>query len=110
MTIEVYSKPGCGKCEAAKKKLGIMGLDYTEHNLEYHTTWHDGWRHDGSADVMTAHTILDTMPLFRVNGEFHDYPNAMRRIKAESEARIAGANILHLPQQSLEPVLAGANA
>ena len=109
MTIEVYSKPGCGKCEAAKKKLGIMGLEYTEHNLEYHVTWHDGWRHDGSADVMTAHNLLDTMPLFRVNGVFHDYPNAMRCIKAEAESLAAATNIIHLTQP-LEPVLAEANA
>lgn len=82
MTIDVYSKPGCGKCEAAKSKLKIMGLPYNEHDLEYHVSLHDGWRQDGSADVMTAHTMLDTLPIFRLNGEFHDYPGAMRILKS----------------------------
>lgn len=84
MTIEVFSKPGCGKCEAAKSKLKIMGLEYVEHDLAYHVSLHDGWRHDGSTDIMTAHTMLDTLPMFRVNGEFHDYPTAMRVIKSRT--------------------------
>lgn len=84
MTIDVYSKPGCGKCEAAKSKLERMGLPYNEHDLSYHVSLHDGWRHDGSTDVMTAHTMLDTLPIFRLNGEFHDYPNAMKILKSNT--------------------------
>lgn len=99
MTIDVYSKPGCGKCEAAKKKLKIMGLDYQEHSLEYHVSLHDGWRHDGSADVLAAHHMMDTLPLFRVNGQFHDYPTAMRVIKSNSDIILA---------QTLSPVMANA--
>lgn len=81
MTIQVYSKHGCGKCDAAKSKLRMMGLPFTEHDLEYHTSLHDGWRNDGSIDVMAAHTMMDTLPIFRVDGEFHDYPSAMRVLK-----------------------------
>jgi hypothetical protein len=81
MTINVYSKPGCGKCAAAKSKLEMMGLEYTERNLEYYVSLHDGWRQDGSADVMAAHTLMDTLPIFQLNGEFHDYPSAMRKLK-----------------------------
>lgn len=85
MTIHVYSKPGCGKCEAAKSKLKMMGLEYSEHDLEYHISYHDGWRHDGSADIMAAHTMMGgTLPLFRLNDEFHDYPSAMKQIKART--------------------------
>ncbi len=84
MTIKVFSKPGCGKCESAKKKLDLMGLVFTEHNLEYHVSLHDGWRDDGSADVMAAHTIMETLPLFQVNGEFHDYPSAMKKLKSQT--------------------------
>lgn len=81
MTIDVFSKPGCGKCDAAKNKLKMMGLDFNEHNLEYYVNLHEGWRHDGSADVMAAHTMLDTLPIFRLDDEFHDYPTAMRKLK-----------------------------
>ncbi len=99
MTIDVYSKPGCGKCEAAKKKLKILGLNYNEHNLEYHVSLHEGWRQDGSTDVMAAHNIMDTLPLFRVNGQFHDYPTAMRVIKSNTEI---------IPVQTLVPAMANA--
>lgn len=81
MTIDVFSKPGCGKCTAAKNKLKMMGLEFNEHNLEHYVQHHDGWRADGSADVMAAHTMLDTLPLFRLGDEFHDYPSAMRKLK-----------------------------
>lgn len=97
MTIHVYSKPGCGKCEAAKSKLKIMGLDYVEHDLEYHVSLHDGWRQDGSTEVMVAHTMLDTLPLFKVNGDFHDYPSAMRVIKNSADAVKAAV----IPTQTL---------
>ncbi len=91
MTIHVYSKPGCGKCESAKKKLKMMGLNYTEHNLEYYVSLHDGWREDGSAEVMAAHTMLDSMPIFRLNDEFHDYPTAMRKLKDSTQRIASGA-------------------
>lgn len=81
MVIQVFSKPGCGKCEAAKDKLKRMGLEYAEHNLGYHIEHHDGWREDGSVEAMAAHTLLDTLPIFKVENDFHDYPSAMRELK-----------------------------
>lgn len=81
MTIQVYSKPGCGKCEAAKDKLRRMGFEYNEHNLSYHIQHHEEWREDGSVEVMAAHTLLDTLPIFKVDNEFYDYPGAMRELK-----------------------------
>ncbi len=81
MTIHIFSKDGCGKCEAAKDKLKKMGFDYKEHNLEYHVEHHEGWRDDGSVDVMAAHSLMDTLPLFQVNDDFLDYPSAMRKLK-----------------------------
>jgi len=81
MSIRIYSKPGCGKCQAAKEKLKIMGLSYEEHDLGYHTQPHEGWREDGSVAVMAAHTMLDTLPIIQIENDFHDYPGAMKAIK-----------------------------
>ncbi|MBN2711483.1 MAG: glutaredoxin [Planctomycetes bacterium] len=96
MTIRVYSKPGCGKCEAAKSKLKMMGFGYEEHNLQYHVEHHDGWREDNSVSVMAAHTLLDTMPLIEVGEEYHDYSSAMRKLKKmkkmQKEEEVAVAN------------------
>lgn len=81
MVIEVYSKPGCGICEAAKDKLRKMGFDYEERDIEYHTTPHDGWREDGSVEAMAAHSLYDSIPLIRVGETVHDYAGAMRELK-----------------------------
>jgi glutaredoxin len=92
MTIHVFSKPGCGKCEAAKDKLKKMGLDFDEHELSYHIEPHEGWREDGSVAVMAAHTLMDTMPIIRVGEEFHDYPGAMRKLKQMRQENTAAAS------------------
>ncbi|MHC4872115.1 MAG: glutaredoxin family protein [Planctomycetota bacterium] len=81
MVVHVYSKDGCGKCEAAKDKLNRMGLSYEEHDLAYHVSHHDGWRDDGSVDVLAAHAEMDTMPLLRVGESFLDYSGAMKVLK-----------------------------
>ena len=82
MTIRIYSKDGCKKCEAAKGKLTRMGFPYEEHDLEYHVEPHDGWRDDGSVAVMAAHSMMDTLPLIQLDEDFHDYPSAMRKLKS----------------------------
>ncbi len=82
MVIQVFSKPGCGRCTAAKDKLRKMGYAYEELDLETHVRHHDGWREDASVELMAAHTLMDTMPIIRVNEEYLDYPSAMRRLKA----------------------------
>ncbi len=82
MVIQIYSKAGCGKCEAAKDKLRKLGFRYEERDLEYHISPHEGWRDDGSVDAMAAHTLLDTLPLIRIEDQFHDYPSAMRTLKS----------------------------
>lgn len=84
MTIHVYSKPGCGKCEAAKDKLKRMGMEYVEHELGYHVSFHEGWREDGSVEVMAAHTQLDTMPLLKIDNKFYNYSAAMKELKGHA--------------------------
>ncbi|MHC4883721.1 MAG: glutaredoxin domain-containing protein [Planctomycetota bacterium] len=81
MVVEVYGKEGCGKCDAAKDKLRRMGFEYKEHQLQYHVEHHDGWREDGSIEVLAAHSQHNTMPLLKVKGDFHDYSGAMRTLK-----------------------------
>ncbi|GHS93120.1 hypothetical protein FACS1894139_01770 [Planctomycetales bacterium] len=81
MTVHVYGKKGCGKCEAAKDKLRRLGFDYVEHTLAYHVAHHDNWRNDNSVEVMAAHTQLDTMPLIKVGDQITDYPNAMKILR-----------------------------
>jgi glutaredoxin len=82
MTIAVYSKEGCGICSAAKDKLNRMGLTYSTHDLPQTIEPHQGWREDGSVDVLAAYALIgNKLPVIRIDEEFHDYPGAMKRLK-----------------------------
>lgn len=84
-TVTIYSKTGCGKCEAAKKKMQSMNIPYTERNAMIYVEPHDGWREDGSVDVMAVYQVTNTLPVFRINDDFMDYPNAMKQLKQVSD-------------------------
>ena len=79
--IKVYGKPDCGLCEAAKDKLKKMGLEYEALNLGDFTELHDGWREDKSCEVLAAYMLLDKLPVVEINGQYMDYPSAMRQLK-----------------------------
>ena len=82
VTIEVYSRAGCGVCEAAKAKLDLMGFEYRNHELSPLIDLHDGWRDDGSVEVLAAYASIDNrLPVIRIDEGFHDYSGAMRRLK-----------------------------
>ena len=83
MTI-VYSLPNCNKCDAAKEKLAkFFHIDYEEKSYQKHVTYHDGWRSDGSIDVLTARCFYgDTaVPLLDHNGKLYDYPKLIKTLK-----------------------------
>jgi len=81
MTIEVYSKEGCGICESAKKNLARLGLPFDSRDIESMVQPHEGWRRDGSADVLAMYAMIDNhLPIIRIDGECTDYPTAMRRL------------------------------
>jgi glutaredoxin len=82
--VKVYGKPGCGLCEAAKDKLKKMGLKYEALNLSDFTELHDGWREDNSCEVLAAYMLLDKLPVVEINGQYMDYPSAMRQLKKRS--------------------------
>jgi glutaredoxin len=81
MDIAVYTKPGCGLCEAAKEKLNRLGLSFQTLPIAPFLEHHEGWRADGSCKVLAAYMLYNTLPLFQIDGEFMTYPQAMRRLK-----------------------------
>lgn len=87
MKIKIYSKPGCGKCEAAKEKLKIMGYEYEEHLLEYHINPHFDWRINGSRELLAWAAYhgdpREQLPIIEVRGEFYDYSAAMKLLKVK---------------------------
>lgn len=82
MRIIIYGKKHCGKCEAAKDKLNKMGFLYEVRDLEYFITLHEGWRTDGSVELLAASSSLDgAIPILNVEGDLLDYPSAMKKLK-----------------------------
>ena len=82
MTIEVYGKKGCGICDAAKEKLRLLGLPFTEFDLAAKIELHDGWRTDGTVAVMAGHADTNLgMPIILIDGEAFSYPDAMRKLR-----------------------------
>jgi glutaredoxin len=77
--IRIYGKPGCGLCDAAKKKLDILGLPYEVRDL-FDT---EAWRSDPSGWVtaLAVHAMIDTLPVVEVGGETMSYPQAMKMLK-----------------------------
>jgi len=85
MKIRFYSRPGCGKCESAKQKIKLLGFEYEEHTLEYHITLHDGWRKDGTTELMAYLAYKGDpkvqLPTIQIDEKYFDYPGAMRELK-----------------------------
>ena len=79
--VHLFGKKGCGKCESAKDKLHRLGVTYKYHDIEYHSTHHEGWKEDGSTKAVAAYFEKDTLPIFCIDGVWHDYPGAMRELK-----------------------------
>jgi len=76
--IRIYGKEKCGLCEAAKKKLDILGLSY-EFRLVGDL---DNWRQDVEhLDAMVEYQLIDTLPVIAIDGRCMSYPAAMRELK-----------------------------
>lgn len=82
MQIQIFGKKNCNICEKAKEKLRLLGLDFKYSEIEKHTTYHDGWTEDGSVEVMAAYSMYQTLPIICIDGNYVDYPTAMRIIKS----------------------------
>jgi len=79
MPITVYGKPACGLCEAAKKKLVLMGLSYSYEDIT--DEYPKDWRESGIVEALSWHMIWETLPVIRIGAVFYNYPNAMKELK-----------------------------
>lgn len=74
MDIDVLTKPGCGKCLAAKGKLQLMKLSYTEHKATEERLAHYGMQEAN-------------LPVIVIDDCAYDYPGAMKVLKETLDAR-----------------------
>jgi len=89
--IIIYSKPRCGKCEAAKAHLKKMGFLYQEKMLADFLSYHEGWRDDESRDIISFCCSKGDpnkqLPTISVDGSFFTYSEVMKLLKAIIKSR-----------------------
>jgi glutaredoxin len=81
MEIKVFGKQNCGLCESAKGKLKMMGIPFEVFELTDFTQPHEGWRTDGSVELLACYSDIDTLPVVMIDGKAMSYPAAMRALK-----------------------------
>ena len=85
LSISVYGKDNCGKCEAAKEKIKKLGYEYEVKDLDYYMNYHQGWRDDESLDLQAwawDNAEPDApVPAILINREWFTYPQAMKYLK-----------------------------
>jgi len=79
--ITVFGKPNCGLCKAAKEKLDLLKVPYTEGNVDEILQLHTGWRKDGSVEIVAFYYALGTLPVIQKDGELMSYPQLMKVLK-----------------------------
>jgi len=77
----VYGKPGCKLCEAAKDKLQRMDVWFEEVNIEDVLVVHQGWRDDGSCEVLAWYMLHETLPVIWYRDRCWGYPELMRELR-----------------------------
>lgn len=91
--VKLYGLPKCGKCEKAKEKLKMFNVEYEECDYKHFVTLHDGWRYDGSINVIAGKSFYGehAVPLIEVDNKVFDYPRFMKELKATSKRQEATA-------------------
>lgn len=86
-TVRIYSKPGCGKCEAAKQKMLSMDVSHTSIDVsDIERIWTQNKQiatdAKSAVEMYTGH-----VPIFEINGKLYDYPGAMKCLKIMQKAK-----------------------
>lgn len=97
MTVHIFGKKDCGKCEQAKKTISTrLGVSYTYTDITSILSGEipDNWRETGLAEALAAYTHLEDLPLVRIDdSEIMTYPQAMKLakslLKQEQEVLVA---------------------
>lgn len=74
MEIVIYGKENCPLCEKAKKLVEKAGHKYKYEAAEYFTSYHEGWREDGSVEVKAFSELTSGhLPIIKIDNKFYDF-------------------------------------
>lgn len=90
MQVRVYGRKGCGSCDRTKQKLNEMGVRYESRDIDRYSQVHEGWRTDGSVELLVHLQFVDmeklvgghvALPIIEIDGTFYDKKGAMIEFK-----------------------------
>jgi glutaredoxin len=80
--VAIFGKPGCGKCDSAKKNFATMGVEFEYYNVE-EITEGENWRENGAVIVSAGLAwIGNDLPLVLIDDFPYTYPGAVRFLKS----------------------------
>ena len=81
MTIVIIGKTGCGKCEAAKEKIALLGLTCDYVAIDHATEWKNQNAHEALAAAAFAGLDFGHPPILVIDGQAYRYAAAMKVLK-----------------------------
>jgi glutaredoxin len=84
--VAVLGKAKCRLCDAAKQKLELLKVPYVFYDIDEHvTTAHDGWRIDGTVDLLALfmHNNM-AVPTLVIDGKPYTYSAAMAKLRGRN--------------------------
>lgn len=90
--IDIYGRETCDVCKRFKKRVSDMGFEYNSHNIDEKINHHDGWKNDGSVEILAAmHSINDGYPpVTKIDGKFMSFSasiNFLKGVKNEQDKK-----------------------
>lgn len=80
--ITIYGKSGCKRCEAAKEKMKLLGVEYDQVNIDKPP---DDWRKNGIVDAMAWACRQGgnhiPVPIICIDGQHYGYSDGMKALK-----------------------------
>ena len=92
MEIYVFGKTSCGKCDAAKKNLGKLGVKYKYVALDNPGNWRGIGAENAMAEIAFANMDIGHPPILVIDGTPYEYAAAMAALKAKTREAGRGRN------------------
>jgi len=81
----LFGRPECADCIAARRILDDLGVPHTFRVIDDPLDVHEGWRGDGSWDVLVAYSMNDNrLPIVKLDGVYCGFHDALATLKADS--------------------------
>ncbi|MBM4045054.1 MAG: hypothetical protein FJ279_08070 [Planctomycetes bacterium] len=81
----LYGKDDCAECREARAALEALGVAHEFRSIEDMLKADDGWRHNGSLDLLAA--LCDSngqLPIVELDGVYCTFREALEKLKAEA--------------------------